>query len=214
MEGYPPPPIPARGDLAALSRAAAGCQACDLHEKGTQTVFGEGRSGARLMLVGEQPGDREDREGRPFVGSAGRLLDRALDAAGIERRDVYITNVVKHFNWVPAPRGERRIHKTPNGLEIAACRPWLSAEIEAVDPELIVALGATAAQALFGRQFRVTRSHGELNRLAGGRLGSATIHPSAALRAPEAEQREQAFAGMVEDLRRAASGLATARRQA
>src|SRR5487761_923725 len=207
MKGYPAAPLPPSRDLGELARAARGCRACDLHEKGTQTVFGEGDSHARLLLVGEQPGDEDDRRGRPFVGAAGRLLDRALEEAGIERHDVYITNAVKHFNWVPAPRGERRIHKTPKGLEVAACRPWLEAEIEAVDPELVVALGATAAQALFGRQFRVTRSRGQVLELPGGRLGCATIHPSAALRAPDHEQRELLFAGMVDDLQRAATAL-------
>lgn len=213
MKGYPPPSVPGSRSLDVLAEAARSCRGCDLHAKGTQTVFGEGRRGARVMLVGEQPGDQEDRLGRPFVGAAGRLLDRAFDAAGIDRHDVYITNAVKHFNWAPAPRGERRIHKTPNGLEVAACRPWLMAEIEAVDPELIIALGATAAQTLFGREFRVTRLRGQMLDLPGGRVASATVHPSAVLRAPDPEQRELAFAGLVDDLARATAGLARTQRR-
>lgn len=207
MKQPAPAPVPAGRHLEAIARAARTCTACDLHAHATQTVFGEGETGSRVMLVGEQPGDQEDRRGRPFVGPAGRLLDRALEAAGIDRGDVYITNAVKHFKWIPAPRGQRRIHKAPNGLEMAACRPWLEAEIEAVDPRLIMAMGATAAQALYGRDFRVTRSHGQLLQLPGGRLGSATVHPSSVLRAPDPNARDLAFAGLVDDLRRAALGL-------
>jgi uracil-DNA glycosylase family protein len=206
----PSAPVPGSRDLDVLSRAARGCTACDLHAHATQTVFGEGRAPARVMLVGEQPGDHEDRQGRPFVGPAGRLLDRALAEAGIDRADTYVTNAVKHFKWTPAPRGKRRIHAKPNGLEVAACRPWLEAEIEAVDPELIVALGATAAQTLYGKDFRVTRSHGQLLRLPGPRLGSATVHPSSILRG-DPDARELAFASLVADLATAAGGLAATR---
>jgi uracil-DNA glycosylase family protein len=201
-------PVPDGRDLGDLARAARGCTACNLHANATQTVFGEGRHGAAMMLVGEQPGDQEDRRGRPFVGPAGRLLDRVLEAAGIARDDVYVTNAVKHFKWVPASRGERRIHKTPNGLEIAACRPWLEAEIDAVEPAVIVALGAIAAQTLFGKQFRVTREHGRLFRLPGGRLGSATVHPASILRAADTQARELSVAAMIDDLVHAARGLA------
>jgi uracil-DNA glycosylase len=206
-----PAPVPETRDLGELARAARGCTACPLYEHATQVVFGEGRPHSTVMLVGEQPGDQEDRRGRPFVGPAGRLLDRALGAAGIERDDTYVTNAVKHFKWVSAPRGERRIHKSPNGLEIAACRPWLGAEIAAVEPRLIVALGAVAAQTLFGKDFRVSRSHGLLLELPGGRLGTATVHPSSVLRAAGDADRELAFASLVDDLRRAGLGLARKR---
>ena len=152
------PLVPPRPSLPSLREAAAGCRACPLWRTGEQTVFGEGRAGARAMLVGEQPGDREDVEGRPFVGPAGRLLDEALEEAGIDRSLAYVTNVVKHFKWTP--RGKRRIHQKPNWGEIAACRPWLDAELAVVRPAVLVCLGATAAQALLGRQFRVTRQRG------------------------------------------------------
>jgi DNA polymerase len=147
------------GSLEQLRLEAAGCTRCELYQRATQTVFGEGARHARVMLVGEQPGDQEDKQGRPFVGPAGRLLDQALAAAGLERTDVYVTNIVKHFKW--QARGKRRIHEKPNAREIAACRPWLEAEVAAVRPELPVLLGATAAQALLGRGFRVTRSRGQ-----------------------------------------------------
>jgi len=182
-----------------LREAAAGCQACDLWKLGTQTVFGEGTSAAELMLVGEQPGDKEDLAGRPFVGPAGRLLDEALEEAGIDRRLVYVTNVVKHFKW--KARGKRRIHDKPSWSEIAACRPWLDAELAAVQPNVLVLLGASAAQSLLGRSFRVTRSRGEI--LEGTGIAPyvmATIHPSAVLRAPEAETREREQRELARDL--------------
>ncbi|HEX2502309.1 MAG TPA: UdgX family uracil-DNA binding protein [Miltoncostaeaceae bacterium] len=193
--------IPSRLSLAGLRRAAAGCTACPLHELGTQTVFGEGPRSAELMLVGEQPGDVEDREGRPFVGPAGRLLDRALAEAEIARERVYVTNAVKHFKWTP--RGGRRIHDTPNEREMRACIPWLRAEIEVVEPSVVVCLGATAAKALLGRDFRLTRHRGKLFDLLPGPPVTATLHPSAVLRGPR-ERREELFAGLVEDLRLAA----------
>src|SRR5436305_6338065 len=179
--------LPARLSLGSLREAAAGCQACPLWRTGTQTVFGEGAARSELMLVGEQPGDREDREGHPFVGPAGRLLDEALEEAGIDRTRAYVTNVVKHFKW--QARGKRRIHAKPSWSEIAACRPWLEAEIAVVEPRAIVCLGATAAQTLLGRQFRVTRQRGELlsSPLAG--IVTATVHPSAILRAPDEATR-------------------------
>ncbi len=202
-EEFPPAPVPASRHLDDLRDAASGCAACDLVVTGTQTVFGEGVPGATLMLVGEQPGDSEDREGRPFVGPAGRILDDGLEAAGIDRGRVYITNVVKHFKWTP--RGKRRIHAKPNGLEIAACRPWLDAEIEAVRPALIVCLGATAAQALLGRDFRVTRHRGEVLRRADGTAVTATVHPSSILRMPDEAARRVAMEEFAHDLRTAAA---------
>ncbi len=200
VEGYPPAPVPAEpSGLEALRKAALGCQACDLYRSATQTVFGEGRERAWLMLVGEQPGDREDQTGAPFVGPAGELLDRALEEAGIDRRTVYVTNVVKHFKW--RPRGKRRIHQKPNREEIDACRPWLDAELQRVEPEAIVCLGATAAQALIDRSFRVTRQHGVLQPSPLGPLIGATVHPSSVLRSIDSESREAAYAGLVADLR-------------
>ncbi|MDP9222945.1 MAG: UdgX family uracil-DNA binding protein [Actinomycetota bacterium] len=176
--------IPQGAGLSELRRVAAGCTACDLHKLGTQTVFGEGTSGADVMFVGEQPGDKEDVTGRPFVGPAGRLLDATLEEVGIDRTKVYVTNVVKHFKW--EPRGKRRIHKKPNAAEIAACKPWLEAEIERVDPHVVVALGATAAQTLLGREFRVSEQRGRIiERPPGGRLVIATVHPSSILRSPD-----------------------------
>ncbi|HZT88338.1 MAG TPA: UdgX family uracil-DNA binding protein [Stellaceae bacterium] len=193
--------------IAELREAAAGCTNCDLYRNATQTVFGEGAEGASILLVGEQPGDYEDREGHPFVGPAGQLLDRCLDEAGIDRRRTYVTNVVKHFKWVP--RGTRRIHSKPGSVEIAACFPWLEAEIAAVAPRVIVALGATAAQALFGKSFRVTRERGRpvASRLAP--FAVATVHPSALLRAPDEETRHRETRLFIEDLR-VAAGLAEA----
>jgi DNA polymerase len=185
--------------LPALRETAAGCRACDLWKLGTQTVFGEGSSSAELMLVGEQPGDREDVEGRPFVGPAGRLLDGMLEEAGIDRRLVYVTNVVKHFKW--KARGKRRIHDKPSWSEIVACRPWLEAELALVRPRILVLLGASAAQALLGREFRVTRSRGEILEATGfAPYVMATIHPSAVLRAADEERDEQRRL-LVEDLR-------------
>jgi DNA polymerase len=189
--------IPAEPDLDQLRDIAQGCTGCDLYLHGTQTVFGEGARKADVMLVGEQPGDQEDRKGRPFVGPAGRLLDDALEQAGIDRRRAYVTNVVKHFKW--EARGKRRIHKKPNASEIMACRPWLDAEIEVVHPRALVCLGATAAQALLGKAFRVSRSRGEPVDSELAPLVMATVHPSSILRGPE-EERAQAFKQFVSDL--------------
>ncbi|MEV5496491.1 UdgX family uracil-DNA binding protein [Nonomuraea fuscirosea] len=191
--------LPDRFDLDTLRRAAAGCEGCDLFRNATQAVFGEGPRRARFMLVGEQPGDREDREGRPFVGPAGRILDRGLEEAGIARDDVYLTNAVKHFSFVP--RGKRRIHQKPTAAEIDACRPWLEVELSVVRPEVVVVLGATAARSLLGREFKVTRQRGEPVPL-GDALAVATVHPSAVLRAPD---RDEAYAGFLADLRAAAA---------
>jgi uracil-DNA glycosylase family protein len=187
--------------LAQLRSEASSCTRCPLYELATQTVFGEGPARAVVMMVGEQPGDQEDRQGHPFVGPAGHLLDLALTEAGIDRDQVYVTNAVKHFKWTP--RGKRRIHATPNQTEIVACRPWLEGEVEAVQPKAIVALGATAAQALFGREFRVTRQRGEVLPLSVGGwsgVGVATVHPSAILRAPNDEARSAARTDFVNDL--------------
>jgi uracil-DNA glycosylase family protein len=191
------PLVPEHPTLTRLEEAAAECTACPLHETGTQTVFGEGLVRSEILFVGEQPGDREDREGRPFVGPAGRLLDQALEEAGIDRKLAYVTNVVKHFKWTP--RGKRRIHAKPNWSEVAACRPWLDAEVDVVKPKVIVCLGATAAQALLGKQFRVTRQRGEVVDSGYGVPAIATVHPSSILRA-EDEDREQEFAAFVHDL--------------
>jgi DNA polymerase len=177
--------------------AAAGCRACDLWRLGTQTVFGEGPPEARLLLAGEQPGDREDLAGQPFVGPAGRVLDDALEEAGIERDDVYLTNAVKHFKWRPS--GKRRIHDKPSWSQIQACRPWLDLELQLVRPEVVVLLGATAAQSLLGKQFRVTRERGRVLEAPFAGAVVATVHPSSILRARDAE-REAAFAGLVADL--------------
>ena len=197
--------VPARPSLRSLREAAADCRACPLWRTGTQTVFGEGRVAARMLLVGEQPGDREDLEGRPFVGPAGRLLDDALEEAGIDRSLAYVTNVVKHFKWTP--RGKRRIHQKPSWGEVAACRPWLDAELAVVRPDVLVCLGATAAQALLGRQFRVTKQRGEPVDSDLAPVVLATIHPSAILRMEGAE-RETEYAALVADLRVAAGHLA------
>ncbi|HSI80883.1 MAG TPA: UdgX family uracil-DNA binding protein [Solirubrobacterales bacterium] len=199
--------IPAGGGIKGLREAAAGCRACPLWRSGTQTVFGAGAARAPVLLVGEQPGDREDLAGRPFVGPAGRLLDRALSEAGIEPKQTYRTNVVKHFKW--KPKGKRRIHQKPSKGEVEACRPWLDAEIERVRPNVVAVLGATAAGALLGSSFRVTRSHGELLEVDFAPVAVATFHPSAILRAPDEAERRAAFAELVADLRvvaRAASG--------
>jgi DNA polymerase len=197
--------IPERPSLASVRAAAKDCQACDLWARGTQTVFGEGRRRAELMFVGEQPGDSEDLEGRPFVGPAGKLLDRVLEEVGIDRDAVYVTNVVKHFKW--EPRGKRRIHKKPNASEIAACRPWLDAEIELVKPRAIVCLGATAAQALLGRQFRLTAHRGDFIPSSLAPLLTATVHPSSILRAPDDETRRRERAAFAADLQRVAEAL-------
>ena len=197
--------LPERLSLGALREAARGCTACPLHLTGTQTVFGEGVKRAEVLLVGEQPGDREDLEGRPFVGPAGRLLDEALVEAGIDRAAAYVTNAVKHFKW--EPRGKRRIHQKPNASEIAACRPWLDAELRVVQPTALVCLGATAAQALLGRQFRVTRERGRLLDSELAPLTLATVHPSSILRAPDEESRHRERAAFVDDLRVIATAL-------
>src|ERR687896_2528294 len=185
------PLVPERPTLGKLREAAAGCKACPLWETGTQTVFGEGLARAEVMLVGEQPGDREDREGRPFVGPAGRLLDEALEEAGIDRSLAYVTNVVKHFKWTA--RGKRRIHAQPSWGEIAACRPWLEAELAVVRPRVLVCLGATAAQALLGRDFRVMQRRGELVESDLAEYVTATVHPSSILRAHD-EERDREIA--------------------
>jgi uracil-DNA glycosylase len=201
--------IPARPTLSSARAAASDCQACDLWKRGTQTVFGEGARGARLMLVGEQPGNDEDRAGRPFVGPAGRLLDRALAEAGIDRATVYVTNVVKHFKW--EPRGKRRIHKKPNADEIAACRPWLDTEIALLAPQVIVCLGATAAQALIGPSFKVTAHRGKAVPSTLAPVVMATVHPSSILRAPDDETRQLEMQRFTDDLRSAAQALAGGR---
>jgi uracil-DNA glycosylase len=197
------PLVPARPTLPKLRLAASGCTACELHRLGTQTVFGEGPARARVMLVGEQPGDREDLEGHPFVGPAGRLLDAALDDAGIDRGDVYVTNVVKHFRW-QGMRGKRRLHRKPGLAHVAACRPWLDAELAVVRPEVLVCLGATAAQAILGRDFRLTEHRGELQEAEGiDAVVLATVHPSAILRARDDATRSAETAALVRDLRAA-----------
>jgi uracil-DNA glycosylase family protein len=198
-DGTAAPFVPERPSLKKLREAAAGCKACPLWKTGTQTVFGEGSAHADVVFVGEQPGDREDLEGRPFVGPAGKLLDQALEEAGIERSQVYVTNVVKHFKW--NPQGKRRIHQKPNLREIAACRPWLDAEVAVLKPRVLVCLGATAAQALLGRDFRVSRQRGELVESPLAPKTIATVHPSSILRA---EDRELQFGEFVRDLEKVA----------
>src|SRR5678810_244889 len=194
--------IPPRPTLTGLKNAAADCQACDLWKKGTQTVFGEGSRRSRVMFIGEQPGNEEDLTGKPFVGPAGRLFDSALDEAGIDRQQTYVTNVVKHFKW--EPRGKRRIHKKPNAQEINACRPWLEAEIALVKPQVIVALGATAAQALLGPKFRVTKQRGKFLESTLAPYIMATVHPSSILRAPDDETRRLEYRHFVDDLKKLA----------
>jgi uracil-DNA glycosylase len=191
--------VPEQPTLPRLREAAAGCRGCRLWERGTQTVFGEGARDAEVMLVGEQPGDQEDVAGKPFVGPAGRILDQALEEAGIDRRQAYVTNVVKHFKW--EPRGKRRIHQKPNWSEMAACRPWLDAELDVVGPEVVVCLGATAAQALIGRDFRVSRQRGELVESPLAHYVLATVHPSSILRQRDDASREAEYTAFVEDLR-------------
>ena len=199
------PLIPDRPTLPRLREVAAGCRACDLYKTGTQTVFGEGLKKADVMLVGEQPGDKEDIEGRPFVGPAGKLLDSALVDAGIDRADVYITNVVKHFKW--EARGKRRIHKKPNMAEITACKPWLEAELEVVRPKALVCLGATAAQALLGRGFKVTQQRGGFVESPLAPLVTATIHPSSILRERDEGARQKALKEFTLDLTNVAREL-------
>jgi uracil-DNA glycosylase family protein len=190
--------VPERPSVRKLREAAAGCRACRLWRDATQTVFGEGVGTAQVVMVGEQPGDREDLSGRPFVGPAGRLLDQALEEAGIDRRKVYVTNVVKHFKFTR--RGKRRIHKRPAADEIAACRPWLEAELDLVRPKILVCLGATAAQALLGRSFRVTKQRGRFVESELAPFVTATIHPSAILRAPDDATRREEMGAFVRDL--------------
>jgi DNA polymerase len=197
--------FPKRKSLKAFRNAAAECKGCDLWERGTQTVFGEGARRAEALFVGEQPGNEEDLSGKPFVGPAGRLLDEALVAAGIDRAHTYVTNVVKHFKW--EPRGKRRIHKKPNAGEIAACRPWLEAEISLVKPKVVVCLGATAAQALLGTQFKVTKQRGKFIKSTLAPYIIATVHPSSILRAPDDETRHDEKRKFIDDLKKVAHVL-------
>lgn len=200
--------IGGRTSLDELRRAARGCKACDLWKNATQTVFGEGRSKATIMFVGEQPGDQEDVAGHPFVGPAGRILDEALREAGIERDEIYVTNAVKHFKWSQGERGKRRIHKKPRYSEINACRPWLDAELNVVRPKVLVCLGATAAQALLGREFSVSRQRGELVDSPLAPCVVATVHPSSILRAPDSETRREQMRQFVHDMRKIAGLVA------
>jgi uracil-DNA glycosylase len=197
--------LPETRTLASLRGAAAGCRGCPLYERATQTVFGDGPAKAPLLLVGEQPGNEEDQQGRAFVGPAGKLLDRALEEAGIERRDAYVTNVVKHFKWVPS--GRRRLHQKPNAREIGACLPWLEEELRLVRPEVLVCLGATAAQALLGRAFRVSAQRGERIESSLAPYVTATVHPSSILRARSDEDRARQMQSFIDDLRKVADVL-------
>lgn len=201
--------IPLNPTLQELQVAARDCKACDLWKLGTQTVFGEGSPRARIMLVGEQPGDQEDRIGRPFVGPAGRVLDLALSKAGIDRQEVYVTNVVKHFKWSPAERGKRRIHKKPRYSEMQACRPWLDAELEIVQPEVLMCLGASAAQSLLGRDFRVSQQRGQLLESDLAPFVIATVHPSSILRAQDEDSRHLQMEAFINDLKKVAHLLKT-----
>jgi DNA polymerase len=197
--------IPEQRTLPALREAAAGCRGCDLYNRGTQTVFGEGRRSAPIMMVGEQPGNDEDLAGRPFVGPAGKLLDRALEDAGLDRDDIYVTNIVKHFKW--KPQGKRRIHEKPNASEVEACRPWFETELELVKPEVLVLLGATAAQAVLGRQFKISVDRGGF---VDARLGPrvfATVHPSSLLRMPDEETRHAEMRRFVDELKLVARAI-------
>src|SRR5919204_4856662 len=200
--------IPPGPTLQTLSEAARVCRGCILWTVGTQTVFGEGPTTARVMVVGEQPGDQEDQEGHPFVGPAGRLLDAALEEAGIDRREVYVTNAVKHFKWERGEKSKRRIHKKPNDAEIRACRPWLDQEMKLVQPEVVVCLGATAAQALLGKTFRVTKSRGQKVSAPFADAVFATVHPSSVLRAPDPAARDEARRAFIADLKKVAAHLA------
>ncbi|MGE2716756.1 UdgX family uracil-DNA binding protein [Mycolicibacterium litorale] len=200
--------VPDTHDLSVLADAAQACRGCQLYADATQSVFGQGSATAKVMLIGEQPGDQEDKAGAPFVGPAGRLLDKALVAAGIDRDAVYVTNAVKHFKFTLPERGKRRIHKTPSRTEVVACRPWLVAELDAVQPDVVVLLGATAAKALMGNDFRLTEHRGEVLSLPADELDLdpqvvATVHPSSVLRGPP-ENREQALEALTDDLRVAA----------
>jgi DNA polymerase len=200
------PLVPPRPTIVSLRAAAAECRACDLWKRGTQTVFGEGARRAAAMFIGEQPGNEEDLAGRPFVGPAGRLLDKALDDAGIERSRTYVTNVVKHFKW--EARGKRRIHAKPDALEIFACHPWLEAELTVVRPQVVVCLGATAAQALLGKKFKVTEERGKVFAVPLAPRVIATVHPSSILRAPDDETRRLEMRRFVDDLRKVAAAMA------
>jgi uracil-DNA glycosylase len=200
------PFVPSHPTLRKLKIASAGCTGCPLWKTGTQTVFGEGSAEAKVLFVGEQPGNDEDLQGKPFVGPAGKLLNKCLAEAGIDREQVYVTNAVKHFKWEPS--GKRRLHKKPSAREIAACRPWLEAEIEVLKPDVIVALGATAAQTLLGKDFRVTQHRGELIPSPLAKHVIATVHPSSLLRAPDEETRRMETARFVDDLRRVAQVIA------
>lgn len=208
FEEQPPPPVPERPSLRNLREAIGDCRACELYADATQPVMGEGRAGARLMLVGEQPGDREDREGHPFVGPAGRVLDDALERAGIERRDAYVSNVVKHFRF--RLRGRRRIHQTPERVHVAACRPWLDAELAVVKPQALVLLGATAAQAILGSHIRIGKDRGLPQESDLAELVTLTTHPSAILRAQD-EDRAAAMDQLVADLRKVGTWMAAHR---
>ena len=209
FEEQPPPPVPERPSLRNLHEAIGDCRACELYADATQPVMGEGRAGARLMLVGEQPGDREDREGHPFVGPAGRVLDDALERAGIDRRDAYVSNVVKHFRF--RLRGRRRIHQTPERVHVAACRPWLDAELAVVKPQALVLLGATAAQAILGSHVRIGKDRGRPQRSDLAELVTLTTHPSAILRAQD-EDRAAAMDQLVADLRKVGTWMAAHRK--
>jgi uracil-DNA glycosylase len=202
--------LPSSRSLKALEEAAEGCRGCSLYKDATQTVFGRGRKSAELMLVGEQPGDKEDLEGEPFVGPAGRLLDRALEEAGIERSDAYVTNAVKHFKW--KPRGKRRLHQTPRAGEIEACKPWLTAEVEAVRPRALLAMGATAARSLFGTKVKVTKDRGRPLESPLAPVAAVTIHPSAILRLRDDDEREAEMAAFVADLEAVAHAVQGAAR--
>ncbi|MGN6202944.1 MAG: UdgX family uracil-DNA binding protein [Solirubrobacterales bacterium] len=197
--------LPEKLTLEALEEAALGCRGCPLYKDATQTVFGAGRASARLMLVGEQPGDKEDKEGEPFVGPAGRLLDKALAEAGIDRSEAYVTNAVKHFKW--RPRGNRRLHQTPRVGEIEACKPWLEAEAQAVEPEALLAMGATAARSLFGTKVKVTKDRGKRLESPLAPVAAVTIHPSALLRLRDHDEREAEFSAFVADLEGVAAAL-------
>ena len=199
--------IPPNPTLPKLRAAAMNCRGCVLWTRGTQTVFGEGPKTARVMLVGEQPGDQEDRAGHPFVGPSGKLLDRALEEAGIDRNDVYVTNAVKHFKWERGEKSARRIHKKPNDAEVRACHPWLSEEIRLVHPEVIVCLGATAAQSIMGKSFRVTKERGRAVKAPDGSTVIATVHPSSVLRAPDAAARAEAEREFLADMKKVARRL-------
>jgi len=220
--GYPTAAafVPDGGDLAALAQAALGCQGCDLYEHASQTVFGEGTASADIVLVGEQPGDQEDKQGKPFVGPAGRLLDTALNDAGIARDRAYVTNAVKHFRWKPAPGGgKRRIHAKPDLWQVSACRPWLDAEFARLSPRVVVTLGATAGQALFGSSFRIGTVRGESLSWQSGPDGNEltvvpTVHPSSIIRIQGSAERDEAYAGFVKDLQAAAALLSDGQHEA